>query len=92
MKKALIALSILSTTVAISQVVKTPERKYKVSLTAAEWTSRLQTLSAALQIMRTSTLPANTVSQWSDSIAAFQLEINKQVVAEMNADSTSKNK
>lgn len=91
MKQTLIAVLILITIAAFSQVVQ-PPKKYKLEYTEQEWSSKLQSLQAALEIMRKSTLPSNTVAQWSDSVMVLMQDIQKQVGGQLAADTTSKKK
>ena len=69
---------------------------YSVSLTTDQWNSRLQTINAAKEIMRKSTLPSNVISQYSDSLSVMAQDISEQVgmqlQQEQKRDSTSKPK
>lgn len=74
-------------------------KTYPVSLTTDQWQSRLQTINAAKEIMRKSTLPGNVISQYSDSLDVMAKEISEQVgsqlqseAAKAKTDSTSKPK
>lgn len=68
----------------------TSEKQYHVTFTPDEWQMRLQFLDNAKQIMSKSTLPANVVSQWSDSLTKFETEIAAQVQKQMAADTLHK--
>ena len=68
----------------------TSEKQYHVTFTPDEWQMRLQFLDNAKQIMSKSTLPANVVSQWSDSLTKFEAEIAAQVQKQMSADTLHK--
>jgi len=65
-------------------------KTYHVTFTAEQWQSHLQMLDNAKAIMDKSTLPANVVSQWKDSITVFQQELIAQVQKQMKVDSTKK--
>lgn len=61
-------------------------KTYSVKLTQQEWGSRLQTLQNAKLIMRQSSLPANVVANWSDSLDVMAGDIQRQVGAEMQKE------
>lgn len=68
------------------QAVKDANKTYSVKLTQQEWGSRLQTIQNAKLIMRQSSLPANVVANWSDSLDVMAGDIQKQVGAEMQKE------
>lgn len=93
MKKALILLTILSTTVAISQMVKAPkeEKKYTVSLTLKDWDMFVQQLETIKAKVKGSNLPANEVYYMVDSIITpFQQISVGQLRQQLAADTLKK--
>jgi len=63
---------------------------YPVAHTESEWVGHINGLSNIRGVIRQSNVPAN-VAFYCDSVLESQiLDINRQVVAAMNADSTKK--
>lgn len=67
-----------------------PEKNYPVTHTEKEWVDHINGLSNIRGVIRQSNVPAS-VAFYCDSVLESQiLDINRQVVAAMNADSTKK--
>lgn len=71
-------------------VYQQKEKTYPVTHTESAWVGRINGLSNIRGVIRQSNVPAN-VAFYCDSVLESQiLDINRQVVAAMNADSTKK--
>jgi hypothetical protein len=92
MKKSFLAIGVLIAASAFTYNLKhiTPGHKYTMTLTVEDWQSKIQYLETAKQIMAKSTLPANVVSQWSDSLSKFEQEISAQIGSQVAADTVKK--
>lgn len=69
-----------------------PSHKYTVTLTESQWGSRMQFISHALVIMRTSETTGKEIAATQDSLIQFQQEISSQVYAQIQADTLVKSK
>jgi len=87
MKKAILLLALAFSIFSFTLI---ESKTYHVTFTAEQWQSHLQMLDNAKAIMDKSTLPANVVSQWKDSITIFQQELVSQVQQQMKADTSKK--
>jgi len=94
MKKVIIGLAILSTTVAISQVVKKQAaKKYHVEMTIEEWDGYLNNFEYVKSKLKNSDLPSKEVTLMSDSVLTkFQTTALTQLRQQLAADTTSKKK
>jgi hypothetical protein len=85
MKKTAIALLLL-TVFAGAFTPKSEPKKYHVDHTVADWQSVLKYIDNAKQIMSKSTLPANVVGDWTDSLTKAQQDIISQLQPQIAAD------
>jgi hypothetical protein len=90
MKKSLIVILVLISLSVVSQVKEKPVRLYRLEYSEISWASKVQILMNVQEIMRKSTLPANVVAQWTDSVQSIIADIQKQVGQQMAADTTKK--
>lgn len=65
-----------------------PEKKYAVTLSVEDWNSAMIAMNNAREIMKKSTLPANIVDAWSDSLVNSQAKMSFQIQAQMRKDGT----
>lgn len=70
---------LIGAVILLAAIAATPEKKPVVSLNVPQWQGILRQMDGAKEIMRSSTLPANVVSAYSDSLSMIQMEIVRQV-------------
>lgn len=63
-------------------------KNYTVTLSLEEWNSATIAMNNAREIMKNSTLPANVVNIWTDSLINIQTKISGQILAQMRKDGT----
>lgn len=83
MKKLLIPIFAGTLAGLFAFAVATEPKSYHVTLSPEDWQSRVNILENAKAIMDKSTLPANVVSSWKDSVSKFEQEIIAQVQKQM---------
>jgi hypothetical protein len=69
-----------------------PTKTYTVTLTQSEWANRLKFIADAKEIMRKSSYPGTVISQVTDSLESFSLEINQQVGNQIQKERTDTTK
>lgn len=81
-------LFLLASWIAIKEVNK----KYSVSLTQEQWQHNINTLETVKRVMGKSTLPANVVNDWTDSVTAVEQEFINQIQKQIAADTVKSKK
>jgi hypothetical protein len=68
------------------------EKSYPVSHTVPEWTKQIQGLAEVQRVIHTSGLPAHEAFYCDSVLQSIYMDINRQVVAGINADTTKTKK
>lgn len=95
MKKTAVYLAIIVAASVITygfQQLPPKEKQYHLSYTAQEWSLKVQAIDNVKEIMRKSTYPGATISQWQDSLTSLVNDINSQIGAQMRADTVKPKK
>jgi|HubBroStandDraft_3_1064219.scaffolds.fasta_scaffold22737_6 hypothetical protein len=67
-------------------------KTYTVTLSLNQWAAHLKYIANARIVMMQSTMPANVVTSWSDSLSLLSEEINRQVSQQMQKEAADTSK
>lgn len=81
---------LIGAAILFAAIAATPEKKPTVSLYTPQWQGVLRQMDGAKEIMRSSTLPANVVNAYSDSLSMIQMEIVRQVSPQIDSTQNKK--
>jgi hypothetical protein len=88
--KSTLAFGLAACLIGIGAAYQQPTKKYPVSHTESEWVQNINGSSYIRNVIRQSNVPANVAFLCDSILEAHILDVNRQVVAAMNSDSTNK--